>query len=225
MTSSSPASPIVKICGIRDLPTLDFVMEAGADMVGFVHFAKSPRHAGLDDIETLIGAARGRAQSVVLLVNPGMEVIRKVHAMGPDFIQLHGSEPAEFVAEIVGGLGQPVLKALPVCDADDLEDISRYMKAGAAILLDAKPPRDASRPGGLGKSFDWAVLDVLDENIPYMLSGGLHPGNVGAAIKQTRPAGLDVSSGVESSPGRKDEGLVKDFIRHVRSAGHAARTR
>ncbi|HHB82092.1 MAG TPA: phosphoribosylanthranilate isomerase [Devosia sp.] len=208
----------IKICGIKTPQTLEFTLDQGADMVGFMSFAKSPRHLEHAQINDLITRVRGHAQSAVVVVNPDMEQVEKISAMGPDFIQLHGHETPQFVADIIDRLGQKVIKVLSVGTEQDLADIGSYQKAGASLLLDAKPPKGASRPGGLGEVFDWSILHSLDGSMKYMLSGGLNPQNVSAAINKIHPYGIDVSSGVESAPGEKDHTKIKQFIANARAA-------
>jgi phosphoribosylanthranilate isomerase len=110
------------------------------------------------------------------------------------------------------------MKALPVASAADLEAAGRYMAVADALLLDARPPKDADRPGGNGLTFDWTLLDGFDPDIPYLLSGGLRPGNVADAIRITGAGGVDVSSGVETAPGQKDPALIRAFITNARAA-------
>jgi phosphoribosylanthranilate isomerase len=210
---------LVKICGLSTPETLDAALSAGADMVGFVRFAKSPRHVSLNLGHHLALQARGRAQRVVLLVNPGDEdIAQAVEAINPDLIQLHGSETPERVAEIRSMVKRPVMKALGVAEPSDLQALSPY--AGAdRILLDAKPPRTADAlPGGNGVSFDWRLLNGLDRKVSFMLSGGLNPDNVAEAIRLTKAQAVDVSSGVESRPGLKDPAKIEAFIRAARTA-------
>lgn len=207
----------VKICGLKDPAMLEFTLNEGVEMVGFVHFAKSPRHLELTQIAPLIEQCNDRAKSVVLLVNPSRPLLEQVRRMSPDFIQLHGSETPQMVAELIQA-GQSVLKALPVAEEKDLAAIAKFAEAGAKILLDAKPPKTATRPGGLGEVFDWNILRGLDPDIDFMLSGGLHPDNVAAAINSTKAIGVDVSSGVESAPGKKHRDKIQQFIANARAA-------
>jgi phosphoribosylanthranilate isomerase len=214
---------LIKICGLSTPETLDAALSAGADMVGFVRYPKSPRHVSLDLGHRLSLQARGRAQRVVLLVDPTDEAIAQaVEAINPDLIQLHGRETPERVAEIRSMVKRPVMKAVGVAEASDLATLSPY--AGADhILLDAKPPRTADAlPGGNGISFDWRLLNGLDPRVSFMLSGGLNPDNVAEAIRLTRPKAVDVSSGVESGPGLKDPARIEAFIRAARTAFAAA---
>jgi len=209
---------IIKICGIKTTEILETAIEAGADMVGFVHFTRSPRHTSVDAIADLISQARGRVETCVLLVNPDNSSVAEFAALGPDWIQLHGPESAHRVEAIRAEAGVEIMKALPIGSAEDVGHVADFVDIADRILLDAKPPKGADRPGGLGDTFDWALLKALDPSIPFMLSGGLTPETVAEAIKTVRPFGVDVSSGVESAPGVKDKALIEAFIRNARAA-------
>ena len=211
-------SLIIKICGIRTPESLEAAIEAGADMVGFVHFPRSPRHVDVEDLQMLISEARGRVETCVLLVNPDNSCVVEVAALSPDWIQLHGPETPHRVEAIRDAAGVAVMKAIPVGSAEDLEPVAGFAEVADRLLLDARPPRGADRPGGHGVAFDWSLLEALDPELPFMLSGGLTPATVAAAIRTVRPLGVDVSSGVESSPGHKEPGLIRDFITAARSA-------
>ncbi|MEX0627399.1 MAG: phosphoribosylanthranilate isomerase [Cucumibacter sp.] len=214
-------SLVVKICGLKDESALDAAIAAGADMVGFVHFAKSPRHLPLGRIGELVAYADGRAETVALLVDPDPELVEAVAALRPDWLQLHGAESIETVEATRAISGRKVMKALPVERASDLVAIGAYFGVADRIMLDAKPPPGAERPGGLGRAFDWTILDAIDPNVPFMLAGGLNPENIGAAMARVRPFGVDVSSGVESAPGVKDPEKIKAFIAAARAAERA----
>lgn len=209
---------IVKICGIKTHDMLDVAIAAGADMVGFMHFPRSPRHVSIDELGGLISAARGRIESCVVLVNPDNSSVAEVAALGPDWIQLHGPETPHRVEAIRDAAGVEIIKALPIGSADDVAHIAAFTEVADRVLLDAKPPKGADRPGGLGESFDWSLLEALDPSVPFMLSGGLTPENVAQAIATVRPFGVDVSSGVERAPGVKDKKLIEAFIRNARAA-------
>lgn len=209
---------IVKICGIKTLDLLEATIAAGADMVGFMHFQRSPRHVSIEDLAGLISAARGRIESCVVLVNPDNSCVAEVAALGPDWIQLHGPESPNRVETIRAEAGVEIMKALPIGNADDVGQIASFVEVADRVLLDAKPPKGSDRPGGLGESFDWTLLKALDPSVQYMLSGGLNADNVADAIRQVRPFGVDVSSGVETAPGVKDKRLIEAFIRNARSA-------
>jgi phosphoribosylanthranilate isomerase len=210
---------IIKICGIKTSEILETAIAAGADMVGFMHFTRSPRHVSIEDIATLISEARGRVQTCVVLVNPDNSCVAEVAALGPDWIQLHGPETPHRVEAIRAEAGVEIMKALPIGTAEDVAHVADFADVADSILLDAKPPKGADRPGGLGETFDWGLLKALDPSIPFMLSGGLTPQTVADAIRTVRPYGVDVSSGVESAPGVKDKRLIEAFIRNARAAG------
>nr|WP_295885618.1 phosphoribosylanthranilate isomerase [uncultured Devosia sp.] len=209
---------IIKICGIKTSEILETVIASGADMVGFMHFPRSPRHVSIEEIATLISEARGRIQTCVVLVNPDNSCVAEVAALGPDWIQLHGPETPHRVEAIRAEAGVEIMKALPIGTAEDVAHVADFIEVADSILLDAKPPKGADRPGGLGETFDWSLLKALDPSIPFMLSGGLTPQTVADAIKSVRPYGVDVSSGVESAPGVKDKRLIEAFIRNARAA-------
>lgn len=209
----------VKICGLSTPPTLAAALDAGADMIGLVFHPKSPRFVTLDKAAELAAQARGRTAIVALLVNPDDSAVAELVAkVAPDWLQLHGSETPERVAAIKSATGLPVLKAAGVATVEDLAAIEPYRAVADLILLDAKPPKDASYPGGHGKSFDWGILAGIDPALRFMLSGGLDAASVGAAIKRVRPASVDVSTGVESAPGIKDCGKITEFIAAARAA-------
>lgn len=209
---------IIKICGIKTFDMLDVAIAAGADMIGFMHFARSPRHVPIDMLAELISAARGQVESCVVLVNPDNSSVAEVAALGPDWIQLHGPETPHRVEAIRAEAGVEIMKALPIGTAEDVAQVAGFVEVADRILLDAKPPKGADRPGGLGESFDWSLLKALDPSVPFMLSGGLTPDNVAEALRTVSPFGIDVSSGVERAPGEKDKRLIEAFIRNARAA-------
>ena len=208
----------IKICGIKTEKLLDAAIDAGADIVGFMHFPRSPRHLELDPIGELISLARGRVETCVVLCNPDNTLVAQVAALGPDWIQLHGPETPHRVEAIRDEAGIAILKACPIGTADDVAAVATFADAADRILLDAKPPKGADRPGGLGDTFDWSLLKALDPTLPFMLSGGLTPDTVASAIRSVRPFGVDVSSGVETAPGAKDAKLIAAFIKNARQA-------
>jgi len=212
---------LIKICGLSTPETLDVALGAGADLVGFVRFPKSPRHVSLDLGHRLSLQAKGRAQRVVLLVNPGDEdIAQAIEAINPDLIQLHGSETPERVAEIRAMIKRPVMKAFGIAEPSDLKALTPYAGGVDRILLDAKPPRTANAlPGGNGLAFDWELCRKSAVSGRFALSGGLDAGNVGRAIAVTGAAVVDVSSGVERSRGVKDVELIRKFVEAVRRAG------
>jgi phosphoribosylanthranilate isomerase len=209
----------VKICGLSTPETLDAALDAGADMVGFVFFPPSPRHLQFDLARALGERVRGRAQKVALTVDADDAFLQSiVEALRPDIVQLHGSESVARIAAIRRKFGLPVMKAVPIAVKDDLERIATYAAVADRLLFDARAPREATRPGGLGNTFDWHLLKNVQSRVPFMLSGGLDAGNVGEALHITRASGIDVSSGVERAPGVKDIDKIKAFVRAARSA-------
>ncbi|HEY1979496.1 MAG TPA: phosphoribosylanthranilate isomerase [Xanthobacteraceae bacterium] len=212
-------SLIVKICGLSTSDALDVAIEAGADMVGFVFFPPSPRHVGFETAQALGRQVRGRAQKVALSVDADDAVLDAVvGALRPDMLQLHGKETPARVAALKTRFGLPVMKAIAVETKGDLALVASYIGVADRLLFDARAPREATRPGGLGKTFDWHLLENLDPGVPFMLSGGLDAGNVGEALRITRAPGVDVSSGVERAPGEKDADKIRSFIRAAREA-------
>ena len=210
---------LVKICGLSTPDALDAALEAGADMVGFVFFPPSPRHLGLGLARSLGARVAGRAKKVALTVDAtDQELSYIVEALAPDLMQLHGKETPERVVAVRTHFGRPVMKALPIERAADLSPVRVYAKVADWLLFDAHAPREATRPGGLGKAFDWHLLEKLDPGVAFMLSGGLDAGNVAEAIAITRAPGVDVSSGVERVPGEKDPDKIRAFIRAARAA-------
>jgi phosphoribosylanthranilate isomerase len=208
---------LVKICGLKTPDALDVALDAGADMVGFVFFPPSPRNLGVEAARALGERVQGRAKKVALSVDAtDAELDRVVEALRPDMLQLHGKETPERVAAVRTRFHLPVMKALPIEARADLAPIRIYEKVADWLLFDARAPREATRPGGLGKTFDWTLLENLDLKIPFMLSGGLDAANVAEALRVTHPPAVDVSSGVERAPGEKDPDKIREFIRAAR---------
>jgi phosphoribosylanthranilate isomerase len=208
---------IVKICGLKTPEALDAALDAGADMVGFVFFPPSPRNLGLEAARLLGERVKGRAKKVALSVDAtDAALTAMIDALKPDMLQLHGKESPDRVAEVKRRFGLPVMKAIPVEARADLAALEAYAGVADRIIFDARAPREATRPGGLGKPFDWHLLDGVTQ--PFMLSGGLDPDNVAEALGVTRAAAIDVSSGVERAPGQKDAEKIRAFIRNARAA-------
>ncbi|KQO73606.1 phosphoribosylanthranilate isomerase [Methylobacterium sp. Leaf89] len=211
------ATIAIKICGLSTAATLDAALEAGADLVGFVHFPKSPRHVDLETGRALSARAKGRTERVVLLVDPDDAALAAaVAALDPEWIQLHGHETPERVAAIRAVTGRRVMKAVGVATSADLDAVPLYTGVADRILLDAKAPPEALLPGGNGHAFDWDLLDGAVLPADYMLSGGLTPGTVAAALARTGARAVDVSSGVETRPGEKSPDRIAAFIAAAR---------
>ncbi len=211
----------VKICGLSGEEGVDAALEAGADFVGFVLFPPSPRNVPLKRAAALAARARGKARVVVLTVDGDDALLREIAAtLRPDLLQLHGKETPKRVIALRAMTRVAVMKAIGVGASSDLAVIADYEMD--RLLLDARPPRDATRPGGHGIAFDWSVLQHFSWPDPWFLSGGLEAGNVGAALQATRAPGVDVSSGVESAPGKKDSSRIHAFIQAVRAFDRSA---
>ena len=212
-------SLLVKICGLSTRETLDAAIDAGADLVGFVFFPPSPRHLALDVARELGARAKGRAVKVALTVDADDATLEGiVEALKPDILQLHGHEKPARLREIRQKFGLETMKAIPVERAADLAVLPDYAVVCDRILFDARAPKGATRPGGLGAVFDWQLLRNVDLVLPFMVSGGLTADNVAEAVRVTRAGGVDVSSGVESSPGIKDVDMIRAFIRAARAS-------
>jgi len=218
-------SVLIKICGLKTSAALDVALGAGADLVGFVFFPPSPRHLDFAGARALAMQVRGRARKVALSVDASDEwLASSIDALQPDMLQLHGKETPERVAAVRERFRIPVIKALPVEDAADLAAVPAYAAVADRILFDARAPREATRPGGLGKSFDWHLLENLNIGAPFILSGGLNPDNVVEALRITRASSIDVSSGVERAQGEKDPDRIRAFIRAARALSDAPAT-
>ncbi|EAQ14568.1 phosphoribosylanthranilate isomerase [Maritimibacter alkaliphilus] len=203
----------VKICGLTSVEAVAAAADAGARYVGFVFFPKSPRNISVDLAAELAAEVPPGIAKVALVVNADNALLDEITSRVPlDMLQLHGSETPERVAEVRARYGLPVMKAVGIADAADLTRIDDYIGVADQILVDTKPPKEAELPGGNGLAFDWRLLQGRHWTVPWMLAGGLTPRNVALAAKLTGARQVDVSSGVESAPGVKDEGLVRDFL-------------
>jgi phosphoribosylanthranilate isomerase len=213
---------LIKICGLNTPESVDAALDAGADAVGFVFFPPSPRHIGFEAARALGARVRGRALKVALAVDAADEWLAAViEALRPDMLQLHGKETRDRVVMVRTRFGLPVIKALPIAERADLTPIRLYASVADRLLFDARAPREATRPGGLGKSFDWRLLEGIDPGVPFMLSGGLDADNVAEALRITNAPAVDVSSGVERAPGEKDPDKIRAFVRAARNAAKA----
>lgn len=209
----------IKICGLTRATDMAAALDAGADRVGFVLAPGSPRTISIAQAAELAARARGRAHTVAVLVNPTDEELMAVtQDMRPDFLQLHGRETTERVAQVRRQFTTPVIKALGIANADDVIGAQDFQQTADELLLDAKPPKNADRAGGFGQAFDWSLLRNAEIRLPWLLAGGLNPQNVAGAIAATNAPFVDVSSGVETAPGLKDAHKIKAFIANVRGA-------
>lgn len=202
----------VKFCGLQSADDVSAAASAGARYVGFVFFEKSPRNLSLQRAAPLALEVSLGLCKVALTVNADdafLDALTNVVAV--DMLQLHGSETPARVTEIKQRYGLPVMKAVGIAQAEDLPQLDAYMNAADQILVDAKPPKGSALPGGNGLAFDWRLLAGRSWPKPWMLAGGLTPENVAEAARMTGARQVDVSSGVESSPGVKDAGLIAAF--------------
>lgn len=208
-----------KICGLTTPEAVQAAAEAGAAYIGFVFFRKSPRNLSLAEAEVLALTVPPGIVKVALTVNADNALIDDIAALPIDMFQLHGAESPERVAEVKARTGLPVMKAIGVADADDLDRIADYDGVADQILVDAKPPKGGEVPGGNGLAFDWRLIEGRDWAGPWMLAGGLDPDNVAAAVQLTGAAQVDVSSGVESAPGIKDIEKIRAFMKAALDTG------
>ena len=211
----------VKICGLSTLESIDAAIDAGADLVGLVFYPRSPRNVSLQQAKSLADHARGRAKIVALIVDADDAALQDINKnVAPDLYQAHGSETPQRVLEISGLTGKPVIKAINVGDVKDIAMATDYVGKASLILYDAKVPEALvnALPGGNGLAFDWNLLGSSRQSEGFVLSGGLNPENVARAIRVTGAPIVDVSSGVESAPGKKDLGLIRKFIEAAKAA-------
>jgi phosphoribosylanthranilate isomerase len=209
-----------KICGVSTPEAVRAAVDGGAGWLGFVMFPKSPRNIAPDAAARLAPPARAKNVKIVALaVDPSdNEVDDIVAGLAPDLIQLHGKETPARVREIGQRSGRGIIKALPVSESGDLAAAGAYETVVEHLMFDAKPPKDAERPGGLGDAFDWTLLEGRRFQRPWFLAGGLDPWNVAEAAKLSGAPLVDVSSGVERGPGLKDPALITAFLDAVRRA-------
>jgi phosphoribosylanthranilate isomerase len=210
----------VKICGIRTPEALQAALAARADFIGFVFYPPSPRSLAPEVAAELAELARGRATLVALIVDADDALIERiVQSVDPDMLQLHGSETPDRAAEIRRRFGKPIVKAIKVETAGDAVQALAFADVASLILFDAKAPKDlaGALPGGNGLAFDWHLIAGVKDRVPFMLSGGLTPETVGAAIAATGATTVDVSSGVETAPGIKSPDLIRRFIAAARA--------
>ena len=211
-----------KICGIRGEAALEAALNGGARWIGLVFVATSPRNLDIARAAALAALARGRIKIVALVAEADDgEIDAIVRGVGPDMLQLHGHETLERVQAIRERFGLPIINAVGVATESDVAAAFRYHAPGRLadlILLDAKAPPGTDLKGGHGIPFDWTILSAVPIDVPYMLAGGLNPGNVRDCILKTGAPFVDVSSGVEFAPGEKSPELIQRFLQAVKTA-------
>jgi phosphoribosylanthranilate isomerase len=211
----------VKICGLSTRETVTAALDAGADFVGFNFYPPSPRYVSPASAKSLAAIARGRATIVALIVDAADDVVDEItRTVDPDYFQVQGSETPERVAAIRKRSGKPVIKVIKVRTLDDVAQTRAYDGIAALILYDAKAPETlkGALPGGNGIAFDWKLLGQGTAATGFLLAGGLTPSNVAEAIRVTGAPIVDVSSGVEKSPGIKDITLIREFVAAAKAA-------
>ncbi len=205
---------LVKICGLRSRAEAEAAAWAGATHVGLVCFPPSPRHVALADGRWVAEGTPEGLCRVALTVDADDDFLEALLAEVPiDMLQLHGSEGPERVAEVRERFRLPVMKAIGIAEVVDLDSLPDYEAVADQLLVDARAPQGASRPGGLGVAFDWRLLAGRHWSRPWLLAGGLNASNVAEAIRATAAPGVDVSSGVEYAPGYKDRAQIAAFAR------------
>jgi phosphoribosylanthranilate isomerase len=209
----------VKICGMRSRGEVHAAVQAGASYIGMVFFPPSPRNVSIGDARWIVEAVPSGVTKVALTVDADDAALDELLAAVPvDMLQLHGRETPERVAEVRETFGLPVMKALALSDESDLEWLDAYTWVADQLLVDARPPDGAARPGGNGTAFDWRLIRNRHWSRPWMLAGGLTPENVAEAVRLTGAEQVDVSSGVEARPGYKDPVRIDAFVRAALSA-------
>ncbi len=223
------ATSLVKICGVKTVDQALCAARAGADLIGFVFVAKSPRSVAPDlanDIVTEVKQLSYEEGFALpkfcgLFVDAGEKLLGEAAPFLSHF-QFHGHEDAERINEIRDEFGVELIKAVGVAGADDFDGVGALAEAADLLLFDARPPKGASLPGGNGEAFDWSLLKRYQGETPFLLAGGLTPQSVGSAISAAKShtafGGVDVSSGVEVRPGDKDKALIEAFIKAAKAA-------
>ncbi len=211
-------STLIKICGLSTQDSVDTAVEAGADMVGFVFFERSPRAVSPAHAGALGARVPDTVERVGLIVDATDDEIATILQKATlDVLQLHGSESVARVADVSNKFKLPVMKALAISEPADLDLAQTYEDVADALLFDAKPPKGATRPGGNAVTFDWTILNNYSGGTPWLLAGGITPENVGDALRISGAPGVDVSSAIEQSPGVKDNAKIVQFIKAVKS--------
>lgn len=206
----------VKICGITNKQDMDAIIKYDAHYAGLMFFEKSPRFVETELARQLSLHAGNKIKKVAVAVNPDTRFLDEIVENVPlDFIQLHGEETPERVKEIKLKYQIPVIKAIGISEAKDLKLVSIFSEVSDQLLIDAKPPKSSILPGGNGLSFDWNLIKNIKFDCPWLLAGGLNSKNAANAIDLTGATQLDLSSGVERSPGVKDENKIASFMSSI----------
>jgi phosphoribosylanthranilate isomerase len=211
MPINAKKSPKIKLCGFKDKEQIDFVCGFNIDFIGFVFYKKSPRNVDLQNISHITKDIPANIKKVAVIVNETDDKIAQIiNLLKPDLLQLHGEENLERVKEIKNKFQLPIIKAIGISEIQDLENISKFEKYCQYFLFDYK---DNTNNGGSGQSFDWSILDKLNINIDWFLSGGINKNNLAQALTQTNAKMIDLSSALEENRGQKSKKAIKDFMR------------
>lgn len=206
-----------KICGLSTVAAVETAVRFGARFVGFVFFPPSPRNVAPEAARRLAESVPAPVNKVGLVVDADDRTLDPVvNVAGVDMLQLHGRESPERVAKVRERFGLPVMKAVAIGTADDLAAARDYEEVVDYLLFDARPPKDATRPGGNALAFDWSLLAGEKWAVPWFLAGGLHAGNLAEAVKATGARLVDTSSGVEDAPGVKNLDKIEAFLKAAR---------
>ena len=211
-------SVAVKVCGLREPEHIDIACEHGARYVGFIFYPPSPRSVTAELAGSLVSRIDGPVDSVGVFVDPQDEFLDRVlDEANLDILQLHGGETPERVCEVRERTGKRVMKAIKVADREDLEQSRNYTNVTDLLLLDAKAPKTSEAlPGGNGLQFDWRILSGQHIELPWLLAGGITADNMKAAVELTGARGLDVSSGIERSPGEKSSSKMRELLENAK---------
>ncbi len=204
----------VKICGLTDEAAVAAAVESGAAMCGFVFFPASPRNVTPEAAAALTARVPEEIIKVGLVVDADDGLLEDIVATaGVGMLQLHGAESPERTAEIRARFGLPVMKVLAVQGPGDIAAARAYEGVAERLMFDAKPPEGAIRPGGNARAFDWGLLQGETWSRPWLLAGGLTAENLSLAVKTSGATAVDVSSGVEDAPGRKNVDKIRAFLK------------
>ena len=205
-----------KLCGLTTLDDIDTAAQVGASYIGFVFFEKSPRNLEIQAANILAKSTPHQLTKVGLVVDADNDFLDKLtSSVDLDMLQLHGKESFQRVTEIKARYGLSVMKAVGISNLKELREAQQYGEVADQLLLDAKPNSNSDLPGGNGVSFDWNLLSGSTWTVPWMLAGGLKPNNVASAIKLSGAKQVDVSSGIETAPGKNNVELMLQFVRNA----------
>jgi len=202
-----------KLCGLTTLDDISAAVRADASYIGFVFFLGSPRNLEIQAANLLLEATPNHVTKVGLVVDADNNFLDRLTSSAClDMLQLHGNETYQRVAEVKARYGLSVMKAVGISNLGDVRDAQHYGEVADQLLLDAKPNSVSDLPGGNGISFDWNLLAGTSWKVPWMLAGGLNPNNVASAVKLSGARQVDVSSGIETAPGKNNAELMSEFV-------------